>query len=313
MPDLQTVVAALDLAERPVPLVECARVWARENAGGRLFAVAAVAPVPAGLEPVLFPLACVGDDREVLDAELVRHAVAQLREALGERVAPDALRAGVGESVDATLDLARHIGPDLFVVSGGAPRRGEPGQLGVMASGLARRATCPVLVVPPDARPSTPTCVAVALDLTPSAAPLLAATLALAAAFGARVVPIVVAPLADDSDHASLHGPRQGDPLGRARKEAARLFTGLVEAAQVAFPVARERERLLAPLEVVAGDPGPAFLAAAEAAGADAIVINRCRTPEGSGMRLGRVAEYVVRRSDVPVLVCPPVSPAPPA
>jgi nucleotide-binding universal stress UspA family protein len=306
MSDLPTVVACVDDSECTQQLVAAAQIWARPAAGGRVYAAHAVVPPPASFEELLFPLASLGDDREAIHAELLELAARSLGRRLRDSVARDAFRMAWGDAPEALLSIAASLGPDVLVVGAGYERLRTAGVLGPVATSLLRRSLSPVLVVPPQLPVSAPRNIVLALDLAHGSAALLAHALQIASDFDGRVLPVFVAPLADYADHAGVFGQRQGDPLVRARKEIQRLYTSLLESTPLAFPVARQREQLLAPLEVLGGDPGRELVAFAESAAADVIVIARTRLDDTSGQRLGRVAEFVARNAAVPVLVCPP-------
>jgi nucleotide-binding universal stress UspA family protein len=306
MSDLPTVVACVDDSDCTPQLVAAAQIWARPAAGGCVYAAHAVVPPPSAFDDLLFPLASLGDDREAIQAELLELSARSLGRRLRDSVPRDSLRMAWGDAPDAILAVAANLGPDVLVVGAGMERLQTPGVIGPVAASLLRRALCPVLVVPPKVVVAAPRNIVLAIDLAHGSAGMLAYAMQIAANYGARVLPVFVAPLGDHADHANVFGQRQGDPLSRARKEIQRLYTSLLESTPLPFPIAREREQLLAPLEVLAGDPGRELVAFAESADAQVVVIARTRLDDTSGQRLGRVAEFVARGSQVPVLVCPP-------
>lgn len=305
MSDLPLVVAALADDALLGTVLELARAWAREDLGGRHAAVHVVRPPDPAFDAVLYPLATLAADRDALAAELIDAAARTVARRAGSALQRDALHTGWG-GVDGFVPVFQKLGPDIVVVGASSDPHRTPGTLGSIASGLMRRGTASTLVVPNDERVSAPKVVVLGVDFMPGTPGLLAAALELAHRHDARVIPVHVGPSPELYDPAGLLGKPPGDVAARVRKEATRLFNALVEATTVPFPVARRRNELLAPIEVVDGDAPHALLAAAEAAAADVVVVGRCRLADNSGARVGRVAEATARWSSRPVLVVPP-------
>jgi len=123
-------------------------------------------------------------------------------------------------------------------------------------------------------------------------------------------VPLHVVPDVSAWDHANVIGGKKRDGVGgRVAKEAKRLFAQIRDGLTLDFPVDVQLDDRLADLELEAGDPGAEIVAKAEAVGADLVVVMRSQALTDSGQRFGRVAEYVVRQTSLPVLVLPPPTP----
>jgi nucleotide-binding universal stress UspA family protein len=202
-----------------------------------------------------------------------------------------------GRSVNAILDCANDHHFDAVVV-------GTAGKIGLerifsgsTADGVVRRSAIPVFVVPPGAtaHASSFANVFVALDDSDPGDAALAFSLRLAAAEHARLTICSVV----DTTHVSLGGEYYVyDPkitISELHDAAEALVTA-------AYDHARDRN-VRCERSVVDGSPVDALLAAARAKGADVIVVG---THGRRGLRrwlLGSVAETIMRRSDVPVVV----------
>jgi nucleotide-binding universal stress UspA family protein len=143
-----SVLCAVD--DSPIA-TDVVRVAARLRAQlGLRLVVAHAVPTPVALGvatgPYAYPYPRAADvDREAADA-LLETIARRSGEADGAE-----LRAVIGDPVETLLSLADEEQAELIVVGsrGRAPLKAA--LLGSVSSALARRATCPVVVVPPDA------------------------------------------------------------------------------------------------------------------------------------------------------------------
>jgi nucleotide-binding universal stress UspA family protein len=95
-----------------------------------------------------------------------------------------------------------------------------------------------------------------------------------------------------------LAGGGAHDRVDQARSEREELLVGVVRAARAAGVTAE--------FLVWEGDPGGAISAAAEAEGADLVVVGTRGRSGAERMLLGSVSDYVVRHAACPVLVVRP-------
>lgn len=197
----------------------------------------------------------------------------------------------IGSRVDA---LVRHAeGAGLLVV--GAPSPDLLGRLWTASTvyGVAARAACPVLVVPPGPLPPTSHEVLVALKSTRQAGALLATAFLFAQQRRAALRVLHVWHRGSPYDEAITH--RLGEAAWIDEETAA--IDGLLGDLRLAF------SDVPALVEVVHGQP--AFTLATESKSADLLVISR---PAHGGLvhHLGATARTVIREAACPVLVVPP-------
>jgi nucleotide-binding universal stress UspA family protein len=202
-----------------------------------------------------------------------------------------------GRSVNAILDCVNDHHFDAIVVGTAGKVGLERIFSGSTADGVVRRSTIPVFVVPPAASepPATFADVFVALDDSDPSDAALAFSIRLASAAHARLTILSVV----DTEKLKLSADYYVyDPMITMNE----LHNAAEELVTAAYDHARARnvrcERF-----VVDGDPDDGILAMARERGADVIVVG---THGRRGLRrwlLGSVAEAIMRRSDVPVVV----------
>lgn len=312
MTDFLTVLAAVDDSPASVDTMRLAAALAKTGGGDRLFAAHAAPAIPAALEAVLYPYACFGDDYDALRSELARGAgkhVARRIKDLLPGPAAELLHVTQGPAVDALLELASRLGPDLVVVGPGGHDGGAARRVGGVAAGLVRRLACPVAFARPSAdEPVTIGAILVALDLGDDAAQVLTRAILLGRRLGATVQPVFVLPSWPDGDPAASFYEQDRGSSGKARKAAGARWTQVESQLELPFPIASAEERAWRSPIFTTGDPGAKIAEVAAETGADLVVVGRCRRGD-SGQRLGRVAEYVVRHAPTHVLVLDPVAP----
>lgn len=308
MTDFSTVVAAIGDSDRAIDVLRAAGTLARVKQGDTLFYAHAAGRIPAAMEDVLFPYACLGDDAEAVRAAVLQAAARALASRWGKEMVGqprDVLRVGYGGAVEGVLEVARAIGPDILLLG---PSSGDtPGHVGPDAHAILTRAPWSVWLA--RARDTAPTIrnVMVALDLTPDSPHLLTTALRLAEQHGATLHPVSVAPHGGVGDHAQVTGPVR-EMHGKTRKSMEQLDTRVVASMSLHFPEERQLAERLKPNTLVQGDPAEELCRAAAELEADVIVIGRRQSRNGRG--LGRVAEHVARHADCDVWVVPTEGPA---
>ncbi len=224
-----------------------------------------------------------------------------VNETLGADDAFDVLAPTVHEShgvalADGILRYAKEIGAGLVVTSTHGRRGLDHLLLGSVASEVLRRSPVPVLVVPERSEAVTPSpdCpVLVALDLSDPGKRSLEAAHELAATYAA---PLVVGHVRDVAPDSLLSPGRMGHGGPLSREEAHGAIGGLL----------REVELSSDPeLYVIPGDPKAELVALAERVNAGALVMGTNGRTGWSRLRLGSVAEWVVRHATCPVLTIP--------
>lgn len=302
-----TVVAVLDTSAEADFVLASASALVANDVPSALHCVHVVETMPAAMQRYLFPYACLGDDHDAIVADLLeagRHAFLQRfpkDSPLDERL----LRVLYGRVSDVVLDELQRIGPNLVAVGASSSDHPEAGVIGKNAARLARRCTAPVLVVRRRGRPSYRR-FGVALDLGVDAPTLLADAMRFAHARGATVTPMHVVP--------TLAGVAHQTPIERAsrgmdthtKRELDRRFQQVLAALKLPFPVQTVATDLVEKPRLDEGDPGKAIVDMARDAELDLLIVYRCQASSGSGLRLGRVAEYVLRNASCDVLILPP-------
>lgn len=312
MSDFSTVVAAIDDSDAAASVLRLAQSLAQADAGHRLFAAHGVRPFDPAFSAMLWPWACLGDDHDAIAAELVQNATRTLQKRHRDVFSthPDALRVAWGRPVDAILEIAGRVGPDITVIGTTGHHRGAPGLVGSTTGELLRRSPSAVLVARRLEQGAPIRRLAVAIDFGPFSRRLLETALKLTARLGARLTPIAVVPTLDVLDQAGLYRNQNVQP-GAALKEAKRLATQIVETLDLPFGVAARRNDLLDAFEFRTGDPAAEVAAAAAIAQAEIVVVARTRDAAEDGPRLGRVADALVRTAPMHVLVVPPTAAEP--
>lgn len=302
-----TVVAVLDTSAEADFVLASASALVATDVPSALHCVHVVETMPAAMQSYLFPYACFGDDHDAIVADLLdagRHAFLQ-RFPKDAPLDPRLLRVIYGRVADAVLEELQRIGPNLVAVGASSSEHPEMGEIGKNASRLARRSTAPVLVVRRRNRPVFRR-LGVALDLGVDAPTLLSDAMQFAHARGATVAPLHVVP--------SLTGVVHQEPLERAprgmdtqtKRDLDRRFQQVLASLKLPFPVQTVATDIVEKPRLDQGDPGQALVAMAREAELDLLILYRCQASAGSGLRLGRVAEYVLRNASCDVLILPP-------
>ncbi len=228
------------------------------------------------------------------------HARAFADRALGkdafEVLAPVVHESHGEAAADGILRYAASTGADLIVV--GTHGRQGLGHfiLGSVAAEVLRQSAAPVLVVPERAERTAPgpdAPVLVGADFSEHTGPALTAAQAFAKAYGA---PVAVAHVRDAPREAFVdpHArPPLHPPTGLAtREEAHQALDALIGDAEV--------ERYVVP-----GRPAAELLGLARSTSAGLVVVGTHGRQGWEHLRLGSVAEDVVRQAPCPVLVVP--------
>lgn len=225
-----------------------------------------------------------------------------------EVLAPEVHGAYGQAPADGVLGCARDVGADLIVLGTHGRQGLDHFLLGSVARDVVRRSPTPVWVVPERAaperaapgrgegpRPGRP--VVVAVDLSDSTVPLLRLGGAVAEARGTSVVPVHVR----EAPPGALVGRPSSAPGGAAppmsRLDARAAVAEAVRGAAV--------EVGDADTYVVRGSPSRAIVDVAERAKAGLVVTGTHGRTGLDRLRLGSVAEWVVRHAPCPVLTVP--------
>ena len=203
-----------------------------------------------------------------------------------------------GHPVDAVVEYAREVGARLIVVGTAMPRAGvsQRESIGEM---IARRATCPTLVVPTGLQSTNEDLpfrtIVCAVDLSPGSVAASEEAIRLALAAEGKLTLLHV--LAEFGDEPTLATYVVPDYRQRRMVEA---YERLSES------VPREaRERAHINLQVLPGDAGQRILSLAARLGADLIVMGVTPRSRLSRLLLGSTSHRVTAESACPVLVIP--------
>lgn len=216
-----------------------------------------------------------------------------------EVLAPEVHEVHGQSPADGVLDCARAVGADLVVV--GAHGRRGLGHLivGSVAADVVRRSPVPVWVVPEHvAAPGPERPVVVAVDLSDSTVPLLRLGGAVAQTHGTSVVPVHVRAVPPDAlvePSASVAVAHRTEPTPRLAARAA-----VADAVREAGVDVGEADTYVVP-----GVPGRSVVSVAEQARAGLIVMGTHGRTGLDRLRLGSVAEWVLRHAPCPVLTVP--------
>lgn len=309
MTGFATIVAAIDDITSAKGVLRLARRFADKGDDARIYAAHVVPTIEGSMFEILYPYACLGDDVEAIASDMMQSARSRLERDLRDELVKASvheLRLGYGSPGDALVALASSLGPDLLVGSRHDRREASSARLGGVVSTMAQRVGSPTLVVDPRVRSDRMKRLVVATDLAAGSAAILEWAISTATHLGATVHPIVCIPSHGAFDHAGLLKELGDGQVNGARKEAKQAFTRHVASLNLRFPEGSKLDSTLEALVTRVGDPGAELLAFAERVGADGVVIARCRSDRGSGLRLGRVAEYVLRNAEQHTLVLPP-------
>ena len=296
-----TVVAAIDDTHEAVETLSVARSMLSHEVPSVLHVLHVVEELPSAFERYLFPYACFGDDQDALIADVLgasRRSLQARFSGLGlldERF----LSVVYGRVAEASLEKFRVTGPDLVVVGAGSGERSEFGLIGKNASRLIRHSPVPVLMVRRDGSTRrTSNRMLVGLDLGPDSPGLFSDAIRFAHTHGASLTPVHVVP--------SSGGRGRGTLDGSARKELDRRFQQVLASLKLPYPVQTVATDLVEKPRLESGDAGEQLVSAVRELDAALVILYRCHSSAGSGARLGRVAEYVLRHAPCDVLVLPP-------
>ncbi|GAB5535054.1 MAG: universal stress protein [Rubricoccaceae bacterium] len=290
MLSLRTVLCALDFSDGSTrALVAAADLAERSSANLHLLHVdplfrARLASAPGGDSAAAFH----------------QRVKAFVNQTLGAADAFDVLAPTVRESygevpADGILRYAEEIGAGLVVTSTHGRRGLDHLLLGSVAAEVLRRSPVPVLVVPERSEgvaPSPDHPVLVALDVSDLDTVSLRAANELAMAYSA---PLVVSHVRDVGSD-SLIGSLPPSPGSRSREEAHTAIDTLLREAEISGDPE---------LFVIPGDPKAELVALAQKVKAGALVMGTHGRTGWSRVRLGSVAEWVVRHATCPVLTLP--------
>lgn len=301
------IVALLDHTPEASSVIRTAHMLLSSDAPSRLHLVHVVEALTEAVENYLFPYACFGDDREMIIADLQQAA----RGALGRRFRDESafddrlLRVTYGRVAAEGLQELDAVGPELVVVGAHSSEHPEIGVIGKNAGRFARRARVPVLVVREKVvrRYSR---LSVALDLGNDSSPLFSDAIDFAHRLGATLTPIhVLASLGShDFQRQEIESPQELDDgtMRRLDKRYRQILNGL----SLSFPAQQRIGSLLQAPRLAQGDVGKALVKQIAENDTDLLVMYRHQSSAGSGLRLGRVAEYALRYAPCDVLVLPP-------
>lgn len=302
-----TVVALLDNTDEAHSVLASAHALLAKDVPSMLHTVHVVDEMGAAMQRYLFPYACFGDDHDAVVSDLLSSGRAVLQRRLNDQAGYDDrfLRVVYGRVADRALKEFESLGPDLVVVGATSSEHPEVGVIGKNASRIVRRARSPVLVVREKiVRPYKRA--GVALDLGRDSAPLLSDAVAFAHARGAEVIPMHVLSSIAARDHRALESSST-ESLDEASKRALdREYNKVLSGLSLPFPIQQNVKSILKQAELTQGDPGEALVKHIQDADIDLLIMYRCRSSSGSGLRLGRVAEYALRYASCDVLVLPP-------
>lgn len=291
----QTVLCALDFeAGSARALVLAADLAERAHADLRLLHVnpqfrARLAKTPDGDPDAAFRQRVERFVNRVLGADDAFEVLApRVHESHGETAA------------DGVVRYARHVRADLVVVGSHGRRGLDRLLLGSVAADVLRRATAPVVVIPDRAEQTTPGPdhpILVAVDFSDHTRPTLRLAAALAETYRA---PVELVHVLEDSAPLDLSGfltvaDLRQKPHASARAAAHDALQSLADGAGVPAAEAHVEE----------GAAETAIVRLAERRGAGAVVLGTHGRSGWDRLRLGSVAEWVVRHAPCPVLALP--------
>jgi nucleotide-binding universal stress UspA family protein len=307
--DIQTILTAIDLDSTTGRILETASRLASYQEGSRHFLCHAVDPISSVYERILFPYACFGDDREALLADLLGRAESIIaenfrgnRDSLGSHT----LRMAYGHPAAAILREADSIGPDMVVLGATTSDALGHRRLGREAGEVAARARVPVMLVRRRSGNVRFKKAAAALDFGPQSAEALAQSVAFAHVAGCTLHAVHVVPSVASLDHAGYLNPPDHASDKKLMKSVDRQFQKVASNMKLSFPIREDIEEILSKPSLAHGDPGPELVRYAEQEELDLLILPKCQSDGGSGLRLGRVAEYVARNASCDVLLLPP-------
>lgn len=304
---IATVVAVLDNSAEADSVLDAARAMRATDAPSMLHMVHVVEEMTTAMRRYLFPYACFGDDHDAIVADLLDAGRLSFRQRFEDDKSFDdrLLRVVYGRVADRILEELQRLGPDVVVVGASSSEHPEVGVIGKNAARLARRSTAPVLVVR-NRTQSTYKNIGVAIDLTSDSASLLSTAIRFAHERDAKVTPIHVLPSSASLDHSSVRSKDVKALDSSTKRDLDRRFQQVLAALKLPFPVQSDASKRIAKPMLEQGDPGERLVAASRDEAMDLLIMYRCQSSTGSGLRLGRVAEYALRYASCDVLVLPP-------
>lgn len=304
---IATVVAVLDNSFEADSVLGAARAMLARDVPSSFHMVHVVEEMNAAMRRYLFPYACFGDDHDAIIADLLEAGRASFCQRFSEdkRFDERMLRVVYGRVADRALEEFQRLGPDVVVVGAGSAEHPEIGVIGKNAARLARRSTSPVLVVRNRSR-SDYRNIGVALDLTSDASTLFADAIRFSHVRDAKLTPIHVLPSAVSLDHGAVRSKEPQALDAGAKRDLDRRYQQLWASLKLPFPVQGEATKLVNKPRLERGDPGAQLVDAIRDDGLDLLIMYRCQSSTGSGLRLGRVAEYALRYASCDILVLPP-------
>lgn len=289
----QTILCALDFsAGSPRALIAAADLAERSRAALHLLHV----------DP-LFRARLAAAPEGDFDVTFRRHITNYVNTTLGADDAFEVLAPVVHEArgetpADGILGYAEEIGANWIVTSTHSRKGLDHLLLGSVAAEVLRRSSVPVLVVPERSEASSPgpdRPVIAAVDLSEFGEQTLQAANELARAYSA---PLAVAHVRDVPPSTLVPDHlRRGESDPVSREEARASIRQLVEVLDDAPEV-----------YVIPGDPKAALVDLAKKVHAGALVLGTHGRTGWSRVRLGSVAEWVVRHAACPVLTVPMAS-----
>jgi nucleotide-binding universal stress UspA family protein len=298
---LRSLVVAIDSEDASKRAIDVAIAIARRHhselhfchAVDHVLAIAESSSIYGGFDALPLEKALDGAASDILSA-----AVGQAQEA-GVAATMDVLD---GRAAPAIIACAQAHAVDAIILGTQGKTGLERVLLGSTAADVLRRATMPVFVVPPGVRTTDSAFETILVGVDDSDPSDAAATFAtgLAHIDRAKLVLCGVAHTTELYERAAVYGY---DPVPLRDELNAAAAAPLAAAAERADDVNVACERL-----VVNGDPTEELLHAADRCGADLIVVGTHGRRGVRRMFVGSVAEAVVNRSSVPVVVVRPTS-----
>lgn len=302
-----TVVAVLDNSAEADSVLSAARAMLAKDAPSMLHMVHVVEEMGAAMRRYLFPYACFGDDHDAIIADLMEAGRLSFRQRFVDDKHFDdrLLRVVYGRVAERALEELQRLGPNMVVVGASSTEHPEIGVIGKNAARLARRSTAPVLVVRNRTR-NAYRHIGVAVDLTADSSTLLSDAIRFAHVREAKLTPIHVLPSPSSLDHSSIRAKDERSLDNATKRELDRRFQQVLSALKLPFPVQRDATKVVAKPRLERGDPGESLVIASRDEELDLLIMYRCQSSTGSGLRLGRVAEYALRYASCDILVLPP-------
>lgn len=303
MIDEATLVAALDAEDTRRGQLRQLLALHEQLIGSRVFVVHAQPPLDPVTRAFWSAWASIDDDIAEIEAERMRLAAQRLRASLQDLGAGKAkieLKVELGEERATILELAKKIGPTLFVLDAGGAGRGR---LGCTTQGLLPQLPWPTLIRRSQMPTAMPDRLVLALDLSADSSQLLTEALSWADALGAQVQPIIVIPRSREQDHVGWDSSRpRSSPTKEERSFGSQRYKALLEQLDLDFGIRAKLDDILLPMKLLVGEPADTILAYGSEYN-DWLVLGRAQ--RASGAELGRITERVARNAEVPLLVLP--------